>query len=428
MPLAFLRAMAAGVAQPAGNFLPQLMTTHNCPPGWNPKSYAHWLRGERQAAINIALAELSKPGARIPVAPFLQSAYYIYLCGDPRGAAHLLTKAREQHPRDRQVLLNLAVCLSRSAQPAPALDSLQELLQLDPGNIVAHDSLCAVLHQLGRNDEAAAAGTRALELKDRANGAAPGRWKLPDTSPESWAGAPGKQNVIAFSLWGAAPRYLRGAIDNALAAARVYPDWTLRYFVDDTVPANVLGALQELGVDIRVEAARQNIKQRLGWRFKVADDPKVGRFLVRDIDSVINLREKAAVDAWMASDRWFHSMRDWWTHTDLLLAGMWGGVAGILPPLWPMLQAYTPIEVETPNIDQWFLRDKVWRYVRQSCVVHDRCFTATDAQPWPVPPGHGHVGEDEFTAGRQAQEERLAAWLARLPALQLQLQPQQQGA
>lgn len=395
------------------------MTTDNCPDGWNPKAHAHWRSGERQAAINIALAEINKPNARKPSAPFLQSAYYIYLCGDPRGAAHLLGKAREQHPRDLQVLLNLAVCLSRSAQPEPALDPLHELLRLDPGNIVAHDSMCAVMFQLGRHDEAAAAGNQALELKDRANSAAPAHWKLPDTSPQAWAGAPGKQNVIAFSLWGAAPRYLRGAIDNALAAARIYPGWTLRYFVDDTVPTDVVDALKGLGVDIRLEASGQNIKQRLGWRFKAADDPQVGRFLVRDIDSVINLREKAAVDAWMASDRWFHSMHDWWTHTDLLLAGMWGGIAGVMPPLWPMLQAYTPVALETPNIDQWFLRDKVWRYVRRSCLVHDRCFSANGSQPWPVPPGDDHVGQDVFTAGRLAQEERLGAWLTQLPALQL---------
>jgi hypothetical protein len=53
---------------------------------------------------------------------------------------------------------------------------------------------------------------------------------------------------------------------------------------------------------------------------------------VRDADSVLNLRERLAVDDWLASGRWFHIMRDWWSHTDLVLAGMWGGVAGVLPP------------------------------------------------------------------------------------------------
>ena len=49
-------------------------------------------------------------------------------------------------------------------------------------------------------------------------------------------------------------------------------------------------------------------------------------------------------------------MRDWWTHTDLVLAGMWGGVAGVLPDLRTMFNKYRSRHAETPHWDQWFLR------------------------------------------------------------------------
>jgi hypothetical protein len=128
-----------------------------------------------------------------------------------------------------------------------------------------------------------------------------------------------------------------------------------------------------------------------------------------------------AVNAWLASDRWFHVMRDWWTHTDVMLAGMWGGVSGVLPPLTEMLEHYRSPSFETPNIDQWFLRDQVWAYVRQSCLVHDRCFSPPGANPWPIaaPQGIDHVGHNEYNAHRSDQAGRLAPWARRVPSLQL---------
>jgi hypothetical protein len=136
---------------------------------------------------------------------------------------------------------------------------------------------------------------------------------------------------------------------------------------------------------------------------------------------VVNERERRAVDEWIASGYWFHAMRDWWTHTDLLLAGMWGGVAGVLPPLATMLSRYSPGVMETPNVDQWFLRDEVWRYVRQSCLVHDRCFRSPGSRPWPDPDPAGsiHVGQNVFAVGREAQEARLRSCGERIPSLGL---------
>ena len=373
----------------------------------------------------MALRALGSSGPVKPVELYLQTAYYLFLFGDAGAAAHLLQMGKAEHGANPQVLLNLAVCQSRSRQFAQATETGQAFLAIEPDNAVVHDVLSRSLHELGRHAEAAATGTRALELKDAQCGAVAGDWRLPQGTPQEWLAARGKHDVIAFSLWGAAPRYLRGAIDNALAAPQVYPGWKLRFHVDDSVPAEVRNALVELGCEIRDEPSGQPARDRLAWRFKVSDDPGVGRFLVRDADSVLNPREAAAVAQWVASGRWFHVMRDWWTHTDPMLAGMWGGVAGALPALEPMLAVYNPQSMETPNIDQWFLREEVWRYVRLNCVVHDRCFTPAGSQPWPVPapPGGVHVGQDEFAARRQAQEQRLGRWLESLPSLRLPSRP-----
>lgn len=45
------------------------------------------------------------------------------------------------------------------------------------------------------------------------------------------------------------------------------------------------------------------------------DDPCVERVIFRDVDSLINVREAAAVDAWVSGGEAFHILHDAATHT-----------------------------------------------------------------------------------------------------------------
>ncbi|WP_454675444.1 tetratricopeptide repeat protein [Achromobacter pestifer] len=401
------------------------------PAGWNGLAHKSWVRGDAQSAINIVLADLNRHGAQKPLGIILQFAFYLFNAEDFEAAARILEGARAGYPKDPQLLLNLAVCLTKTKRHELAADRLTELIAIQPDNAVAWDALCNVRRAQGRFEDAAQAGTQALTLKDEAQAEAPSNWKLPAESPSAWLRATGKaqHSVLSFSLWGSGQSYLRGAIDNTLAAAHFYPGWQVRFYLDDTVPVAVRETLATLGADVRMETAGQNTRQRLTWRFKVADDPHVGRFVVRDADSVVNQRERSAVEAWIASDRWFHVMRDWWTHTDLMLAGMWGGIAGALPKIEPLLKTYTPPAVATSTIDQWFLRDKVWRYVRTSCLIHDRCFPVPNAVPWPdpAPADDTHVGmndhilveETQATRLREALDQHVPKWREKLGFLEL---------
>jgi hypothetical protein len=98
---------------------------------------------------------------------------------------------------------------------------------------------------------------------------------------------------------------------------------------------------------------------------------------------------------------------------------MWGGVAGVLPSMTRMLAKYRSRDLETPNIDQWFLRDRIWAFVRRSCLVHDRCFRPPGAVPLPAPVGADdrHIGQDEYAARGQDQERFLRTWIEEHPCL-----------
>ena len=106
--------------------------------------------------------------------------------------------------------------------------------------------------------------------------------------------------------------------------ATIYPGWRCRFYIDGSVPATTVDRLRTLDAEI-VERARKSGSQRsYFWRYEVANDADVDRYLVRDVDAVINTKERVAVDDWIASGKHFHVMRDYITHTELMLAGMWG--------------------------------------------------------------------------------------------------------
>jgi hypothetical protein len=146
--------------------------------------------------------------------------------------------------------------------------------------------------------------------------------------------------------------------------------------------------------------AGQPPHRRLLWRFEVAADPTVRRFLCRDADSLLTVKERVAIDAWLASAYHFHAMRDWYTHTDLLLAGMWGGVGGILPPVATLLSAYQAWRVEHDHVDQDLLSETVWPILRGHVLIHDSvfapCLGSVPFPPYGALPAGMHIGQNAF--------------------------------
>ena len=115
--------------------------------------------------------------------------------------------------------------------------------------------------------------------------------------------------VISFGLYGSDPKYLMGALRNLELQPRFFPGWTLRFYTDDTVPRDIVAQLTQAGAEV-VNMAQSNISGGIAgmfWRFLVADDPAVERFIVRDADSRLNARDAIAVAEWCRSGIPVHS-------------------------------------------------------------------------------------------------------------------------
>lgn len=233
----------------------------------------------------------------------------------------------------------------------------------------------AELHgRLGQLEEAQRLGGKALHIKAQSV-ASNKAYPIPECSPPSFSGDDPSRNIIAFSLFGDKARYCETAIMNCDAVARLLPGWKCRFYCDETVPREVRDRLVAKGGEVAMVGAAYKNVPPLMWRFLVADDSQVTRFLVRDADSLIGEREKALVEAWLVSGKWFHLIRDWFTHSELILAGLWGGCRGALPGMQSLIAEFVASgNYSSTHMDQHFLRQKVWPTLCQSVLAHDSQF------------------------------------------------------
>ncbi len=230
-----------------------------------------------------------------------------------------------------------------------------------------------------------------------------------------------KKKICSFSLFGNNPRYLRGALYNVIVGKELFPDWTMRFYVDGTVPHELKDALKSLDADILEQEDGQQKDRKLCWRFFVASDPEVGWFMVRDCDSAFSLREAIVVGEWLESGKLFHLIRDWYTHTDLMLAGLWGGIARVIPDIKTMLNDFFAKNIHiTQNIDQLFLANYIWPIIKNSCIIHDRYFNAFSPKKPPMKylrMKNDHIGINRFAADIEWQEKCLAPWIREMACL-----------
>jgi len=386
------------------------------PVRWDKEAALLWRSGLREPALAKTLQSLAQ--ATEPDADhFIQPGFYLFQLDRFDEAVAVLERGAELFPKHPMLLLSLGSAHNRARHHMEAIPWLERFLALGFSDPSAFDALASSHAETGDLIKAKLFGTMALAEKDKATADRHG------TPPLNLKRRPGKKKqVIAFTLFGSRPRYLRGALHNVLAATELYPGWVCRFYVDASVDETFLGALEAEGAEIvRDEGSDTDLRHLLTRRFQVADDPKVGRFMVRDCDSVVNPRESAAVAEWIESGMPFHVMRDWWTHTDPMLAGLWGGIANVFPDMGGQLAVFIGDKPLSTNWDQYFLREQVWPAIRNHVLVHDRCFPSYRAQPFPTPTpaGREHVGQNEYASDQVAQAAALAAFAGKVPALRL---------
>jgi len=185
--------------------------------------------------------------------------------------------------------------------------------------------------------------------------------------------------LITFSLWGQDPKYLHGAIRNAELAKEIYPDWMCRFYTGASVPFPIINNLKEMD---NVEVVQKNSFgdwRSMFWRFEPASESDVEIMISRDADSRLSIREKAAVDSWMESNKGFHIMRDHPWHRFPVLGGMWGVKNGVLPNMKDLIDQFA--QEDEYGTDYKFFAQVVMPLLGDNIMIHDEFFNNT---PFPI--------------------------------------------
>jgi hypothetical protein len=189
------------------------------------------------------------------------------------------------------------------------------------------------------------------------------------------------KKIISFSIWGSNPKYAEAAYENLLLQPTIYPGWTCRFYIDNSVPNDVVKKLENDAEIVMMPKSDGNYG--LFWRFEPLKDTTIERFIVRDTDSRLNIREAAAVKEWEESGLEFHIMRDNPMHNAYICGGMWGATSKFIDSycqsydkdLKTFLSQLTFFDLYKSrgkyfNTDQPFLWKYIWPRIINKHIAH----------------------------------------------------------
>eukprot|EP01041_Mallomonas_annulata_P007902 gene7902-16175_t len=204
-----------------------------------------------------------------------------------------------------------------------------------------------------------------------------------------------EKRVISFGLYGSKDKYTIGAVKNAELAKVYFPDWVCRYYITSDVPPAIVTRLKDLGAELENVPPGMGYASGMFWRFMVGADSSVDRYIVRDVDSRLNARDRVAVEEWVTSKYAVHILRDHVNHCLPINGGMWGGTKDAIPNLKEIITNWK--SRDEYSADLHFLEEKIWPVVRDKQISHDSycCDRYPNARPFPSrrSPTYQHVGQ-----------------------------------
>lgn len=191
-----------------------------------------------------------------------------------------------------------------------------------------------------------------------------------------------KKRIVSYSLYGTNPLYIQGALRNARMVPSIYPGWTPRVYVSQEIEQSAVDALMDAGAEV-VRKERRGLIDGMFWRFLPAQDSSLDAIIVRDTDSRPTLREAAAVEQWLDSDKSLHLMRDHPEHRVVIMGGMWGCRGGAVPDMQKLIDRWGVWARK--GQDQVFLREVIYPRFEQDLLVHSELYSYGDEFCLPFP-------------------------------------------
>jgi len=164
------------------------------------------------------------------------------------------------------------------------------------------------------------------------------------------------KNVIAFSLWENTPSLVKSANKNIKLAKHLFPGWVCRFYVSSDIHKETVNSLNSHNNTEVILIQEQGTPLSSLWRFEVADDVTVDRFIVRDVDRLLIREEVPLVEEWLESDKIFHIIREE-NQLSPMVPGLWGMNCGKIKGIKEMVEEFmkTGYHDDSVGVDQAFM-------------------------------------------------------------------------
>lgn len=179
-------------------------------------------------------------------------------------------------------------------------------------------------------------------------------------------------NTFSFCLYGPYnPRYYDPLLKTISNIHKYYPDWHIYIWCGPDVDAGYLAHLRTLANVVIRETGILGERNMI-QRFFTIDEPGVDIMMVRDADSILNWRDRWAINEFLASSFQAHTIRDHRDHSASLMGGLWGIRKSAGLSIRNLYAGYTEDVSRGHRLahDQNFLGDVVYPLVRDRLLVH----------------------------------------------------------
>lgn len=314
-----------------------------------------------------------KSSSKEKISDLTDISYCYYTLGNFSEALKYTEKIYKLNSKNYSSIINLAVSYYRTKDYENAIKYGLLAKEINPNDANLYSLFSELYPKIKEYEKAKEAGSIALILKEEALENYPAFDISKKETPILKNDA--SKNIISFSLFGSNPKYCECAVLNAKKALSLYENWTCRFYCSTDVPSEIIERLKKENAQVIIKETPKDIKEMLCWRFYVMSDKTIDRYLVRDCDSIINEKEAVAVKEWIESNKKFHIMRDWYSHTAIILAGMFGGVTTLFDNIEDMIKDFfKEPHTSRTHLDQDFLAKKIWPTIKNDVFIHDSYF------------------------------------------------------
>lgn len=140
------------------------------------------------------------------------------------------------------------------------------------------------------------------------------------------------KKVFSYSLYdigkyygGKWNKYTYNMVANVLIAQKLFPDWQIYVYYDNTLKKNIIDFLLKSPNVVAKNMTNHWLTKydRMMWR-NLAMDEDIDIVCIRDCDNWLCYREKMIMEDWIKSDKDIHIIRDHCWHAGEIGGGLWG--------------------------------------------------------------------------------------------------------